>query len=73
MGGWFRGSTRRSKRERLEGTKQDHRFTAGIETLIPVITSDVEQFITAQSQAAAPAHLALTSDQPLLIEHIRGL
>jgi hypothetical protein len=50
-----------------------YRFTSEIETLIPVITSDVEQFITAQSQAAAPAHLALTSDQPLLIEHIRGL
>jgi len=35
-----------------------YRFTSGIKTLIPVITSDVEQFITAQ-QAAAPAHLAL--------------
>ena len=44
-----------------------YRFTTGIETLILVITSDVEQFITAQSQAAAPVHLALASDQPLLI------
>lgn len=41
--------------------------------LIPLITSDVEQFITGQSQAAAPAHLALTSDRPLLIEHLRGI
>jgi hypothetical protein len=50
-----------------------YRFTSGIETLIPVITSDVEQFITPQSQAVAPAHLALTSDQPLLIEHLREI
>jgi hypothetical protein len=50
-----------------------YRFTSGIEALIPVITSDVEQFITAQSRAAAPAHLALTSDQPLLVEHLRGI
>ena len=50
-----------------------YRFTGGIETLIPVITLDVEQFITAQNQAVAPAHLALTSDQPLLIEHLRGI
>jgi hypothetical protein len=50
-----------------------YRFTSGIETLIPVITSDVEQFITAQSQKAAPAHLALTSDQPLLIEQLREI
>jgi hypothetical protein len=50
-----------------------YRFTSGIEALIPVITSDVEQFITAQSQAAAPAHLALTSDPPLLVEHLREI
>ena len=36
-----------------------YRFTRAIEALIPVITSDVEQFITAQSQATTPAHLAL--------------
>jgi hypothetical protein len=36
-----------------------YRFTRAIEALIPVITSDVEQFITAQSQATAPGHLAL--------------
>jgi hypothetical protein len=39
-----------------------YRFTSGIETLIPVITSDVEQFITTQNQAVAPAHLALPAD-----------
>jgi len=50
-----------------------YRFTSGIGALIPVLTSDVEQFITAQNQAAVPANLALTSDQPLLIEHLRGL
>jgi hypothetical protein len=36
-----------------------YRFTRAIEALIPVITSDIEQFITAQSQATAPGHLAL--------------
>ena len=36
-----------------------YRFTRAMEALIPVITSDVEQFITAQSQATTPAHLAL--------------
>src|SRR5947209_19045164 len=36
-----------------------YRFTRAIEALIPVITSDIEQFITAQSQATAPAHFAL--------------
>jgi hypothetical protein len=36
-----------------------YRFTRAIEALIPVITSDVEQFITAQGQATTPAHLAL--------------
>ena len=29
-----------------------YRFTRGIEALIPVITSDVEQFITAQKHPA---------------------
>ena len=33
-----------------------YRFTRAIEALIPVITSDVEQFITAQSQATTPVH-----------------
>jgi hypothetical protein len=50
-----------------------YRFTRAVEALIPLITSDVEQFITGQSQPAAPAHLALTSDQPLLIERLGGL
>jgi hypothetical protein len=36
-----------------------YRFTRAIEALIPIITSDIEQFITAQSQATAPGHLAL--------------
>ena len=36
-----------------------YRFTRAIEALIPVITSDVEQFIIAQGQATTPAHLAL--------------
>jgi hypothetical protein len=39
-----------------------YRFTRAIEALIPVITSDVEQFITAQSQATAPVHLALMKE-----------
>jgi hypothetical protein len=34
-------------------------ITRAIEALIPVITSDVEQFIIAQGQATTPAHLAL--------------
>jgi hypothetical protein len=34
-----------------------YRFTRAIEALIPVITSDVEQFVTAQHQEA-PSHLA---------------
>jgi hypothetical protein len=48
-----------------------YRFTRAIEALIPVITSDVEQFITARSQATTPAHLALIkgSNQALLVEH----
>jgi hypothetical protein len=50
-----------------------YRFTRAVEALIPLITSDVEQFIIAQSRATTPAHLALTSDQPLLIEHLRGI
>jgi hypothetical protein len=36
-----------------------YRFTRAVEALIPVITADVEQFITAQTQATAPVHLAL--------------
>ena len=36
-----------------------YRFTRAIEALIPVITSDIEQFITAQSQATTPVDLAL--------------
>ena len=35
-----------------------YRFTRAIEALIPVLNSDIEQFITAQSQATTPAHLA---------------
>jgi hypothetical protein len=52
---------------------RSYRFTRAIETLIPVITSDVEQFITAQSQAATPARLALMKgqNQAMLIEHLR--
>jgi hypothetical protein len=50
-----------------------YRFTRAVEALIPLITSDVEQFIIAQSRATTPAHLALTSDQPLLIEHLREI
>ena len=48
-----------------------YRFTRAIEALIPVITSDVEQFITAQSQATTPAHLALIKgpNPALLVEH----
>ena len=36
-----------------------YRFTRAIEELIPVLNSDIEQFITAQSQAITPVHLAL--------------
>jgi len=36
---------------------RSYRFTRSIEELIPVITSDVEQFITAQRHAAASANL----------------
>jgi hypothetical protein len=36
-----------------------YRFTRAIEALIPVLNSDIEQFITAQSQATTPAHRAL--------------
>jgi hypothetical protein len=48
-----------------------YRFTRAIEALIPVLNSDIEQFITAQSQATTPAPLALMkgSDKALLIEH----
>jgi hypothetical protein len=38
-----------------------YQFTRAIEALIPVITSDVEQFITAQHREA-PSHLALTTE-----------
>jgi hypothetical protein len=52
---------------------RSYRFSRGIEALIPIITSDVEQFITAQSQAVTPARLALMKgqNQAMLIEHLR--
>ena len=50
-----------------------YRFTRAIEALIPVITSDVEQFITAQSQATTPEPLMKGSNQALLIEHFRQI
>jgi hypothetical protein len=36
-----------------------YRFTRAIEELIPLLNSDIEQFITGQSQAITPVHLAL--------------
>ena len=33
-----------------------YRFTRAIEALIPVLNSDIEQFITGQSQATTPVH-----------------
>jgi hypothetical protein len=33
-----------------------YRFTRAIEALIPVLNSDIEQFITAQSQATTRVH-----------------
>jgi hypothetical protein len=46
-----------------------YRFTRAIEALIPIITSDIEQFITAQSQATTPVDLALIKVIDLDIAH----
>jgi len=56
---WEHLDERKLRRTAKVILRETAHFTRAIEALIPVITSDVEQFIIAQGQATTPAHLAL--------------